>query len=638
MYQSSLVNVKTYNMMKKIIPMILAMLFAMTTIGQTVKIVDVTSGPDNIGVDIDFSGFTENITTVTFHFDYDLDLLAYTHFTNLESGGVPILNPESEYGFAFNWNAPDINNGVAINGTFITLHFDYVGAFTNTLNFVLSPSDKCEIGNIQAVPFNTNWENGTIYPIYENHGQLKIGSAVDDGTQVSLPVKIEGNPSYTFFESITDMSLYIGYDPAQLTYLGLGDNVFGFTDGYDNGKLSLLWNETGGEDFSAETTLFNLLFAYNGGGDASVEFLSGSVVRNQALPQPILNVNFQSGGVVQNPNLAQQAKLGTFAACEHFEVEIPVTFEGMPTNLGAFDLVIEFDPQVITYSHLNSVSTNLSGTFSTGVNVDGNVLTVEWLNANNTNDLNGLLFNIVFQFQYDPNVTYDPMPDFNSAVSFVGGSIIRTTANDPVPTFFENGSVIHARILNIEVLLEGLYLSDGLMRAAQKSSAGNDPQWAADIADVISVQLRNASNYADIVWSDDVFLSTTGEASVVVPFEYGDPYWLTIKHRTHLETVSNVTITLDACETDYNFFDAKENAYGENQKFLEQLLTGKEYYGIFVGDLDDSGEVDIDDIGLVISLFGQEGYTASDVDGTGEVDIDDTGKAVGNFGREIETP
>ncbi len=636
MYQSSLVNEKTYNMMKKIIPMIVAILFAMTTIGQTVKIQDVTSGPANIAVDIDFSDFPgtpEEIGAITLKFGYDLDLLTYTGYSNFNWGAHPLISPNNNQIFMISWAEW---TGQLIDGTFITLHFDYIGGFTNTFSF---DTNGCEITDTTGLAFDVTYIDGIVSPIQEAHGYMQIASVVDDGSQVSLPVKIWGNPSYTFFESINDMSLYIGFDPAQLTYLGLSNNTtYGFIAGYDGDMLSLAWENVGGIDFSSETVLFNIEFEYNGGGDATVEFLPGSIVENWDLPQPILNVQYEGGAVIQDPTLVQRALVGDVYVCDDFEVEVPVTFEGMPTNLGAFDLVFEFDPEVITYSHLNSISTNLSGVFSAGVNVDGNFLTVEWLNANNTNDLNGLLFNIVFQFQYDPNVTYDPMPDFNSAVSFVGGSIIRTTANDPVPTFFENGSVIHARILNIEVLLEGLYLSDGLMRAAQKSSAGNDPQWDADIADVISVQLRNASNYADIVWSDDVFLSTTGEATVVVPFEYGDPYWLTIKHRTHLETVSNVTITLDACETDYNFFDAKENAYGENQKFLEQLLTGKEYYGIFVGDLDDSGEVDIDDIGLVISLFGQEGYTASDVDGTGEVDIDDTGKVVGNFGREIETP
>jgi hypothetical protein len=71
------------------------------------------------------------------------------------------------------------------------------------------------------------------------------------------------------------------------------------------------------------------------------------------------------------------------------------------------------------------------------------------------------------------------------------------------------------KTLNLtSVLLEGLYDGSGTMRQAWNESG---PQWPAGIADKIKVELHDAANYGNIIYTEtNISLNTTGTAVVTV--------------------------------------------------------------------------------------------------------------------------
>ncbi|MEI6750000.1 MAG: hypothetical protein WCM93_12640, partial [Bacteroidota bacterium] len=93
-----------------------------------------------------------------------------------------------------------------------------------------------------------------------------------------------------------------------------------------------------------------------------------------------------------------------------------------------------------------------------------------------------------------------------------------------------------SKILNLtSVFPEGLYAGGGTLNQAFDE---NGPHWPAGVADHITVELHNAASYGTIAYSADVALSTTGAATLTVPADRNGSYYITIKHRNSLETVS----------------------------------------------------------------------------------------------------
>ena len=79
------------------------------------------------------------------------------------------------------------------------------------------------------------------------------------------------------------------------------------------------------------------------------------------------------------------------------------------------------------------------------------------------------------------------------------------------------------------------------MRQAMDDSGAH---WPEGIADHISVELHNSSNYSSIEFAiNDIELTTSGTASVTVPAAYSGLYYITIKHRNHIETTTALPVS-----------------------------------------------------------------------------------------------
>ncbi len=169
------------------------------------------------------------------------------------------------------------------------------------------------------------------------------------------------------------------------------------------------------------------------------------------------------------------------------------------------------------------------------------------------------------------------------------------------------------------VLLEGLYIGGGTMRQALGESG---PQWPAGIADHITVELHNSASYSTIEFTaTDVELTTNGSAIITIPAQYSDSYYITIKHRNHIETVSAVPVIFTNAAVTYSF-DDQAQAFGNN---LKDIVPGSGYFAIYGGDINHDGYVDSGDYPFVIndSFNYLSGYINTDLNGDGWIDSGD---------------
>ncbi len=179
------------------------------------------------------------------------------------------------------------------------------------------------------------------------------------------------------------------------------------------------------------------------------------------------------------------------------------------------------------------------------------------------------------------------------------------------------------KVLTLTAFLEGLYDGNGMMHPAMDE---NGTHWGATIADKITVELHDAANYPNIIYSDgNILLNTNGSASVTIPGIHNGSYYITIKHRNSIETLSAVPISFLMASIGFSF-DAQSKAYGSN---LLQTTDGR--WVVFGGDANQDGIIDGSDLSIIENLasMAATGYLPEDVNGDGLIDASDL-SIVGN--------
>jgi hypothetical protein len=168
----------------------------------------------------------------------------------------------------------------------------------------------------------------------------------------------------------------------------------------------------------------------------------------------------------------------------------------------------------------------------------------------------------------------------------------------------------------VRVFLEGFYNSDA--DAMNNTQNETSDQFMGTIADAITVELHSPENYVNIAYTySNIYLNQNGWAAIYVPLS--GVYYLTIKSRNHIETVSATTLDM-AGSSSYDFTTAADKAYGNNQKLLESGV-----YGFYSSDVNEDGMVNLLDISSVQLkvLTISTGYLTEDINGNGVVNLID---------------
>jgi hypothetical protein len=202
------------------------------------------------------------------------------------------------------------------------------------------------------------------------------------------------------------------------------------------------------------------------------------------------------------------------------------------------------------------------------------------------------------------------------------GAFVPPITVSNMSTYFIDGFIdIMAlfKTLNLTLFLEGLYTSGSMMNQSQ-GSAGN--QFPGDTADEIKVELHSSvpGQYATVVYSaSNVNLSAAGQASVSIPSTFMGSYYVTIRHRNSITTVSASPISFAGDIITWNFSTSAEMAYGNRLRNIGGI------YVLYGGDVNQDGVIDTNDfIGVDNDSFNYAtGYLDTDVDGDGVIDTRD---------------
>ncbi len=174
------------------------------------------------------------------------------------------------------------------------------------------------------------------------------------------------------------------------------------------------------------------------------------------------------------------------------------------------------------------------------------------------------------------------------------------------------------KTLNLtSVLLQGLYNGGGTMKIAYDEYGIH---WIDGSADHITVELHDAGNYNTVVYVDsDVPLNINGTATVIIPAAHNGSYYITIKHRNSIETVSANPVSFSGSTINQSF-GTPASVFGGNLIQLPDLR-----YAIFGGDVNQDDIIDLGDSSPVDNqaAVAGSGYIPEDINGDGLVDLSD---------------
>lgn len=160
------------------------------------------------------------------------------------------------------------------------------------------------------------------------------------------------------------------------------------------------------------------------------------------------------------------------------------------------------------------------------------------------------------------------------------------------------------------------------------------------VVDWVLVELRNDTSAASSVFKRAAFITADGyivdldgTSPVVFNGISSSNYYIVLRHRNHLSIMSANKILLSGTSSLYDFTQSKASAYGNDLAAL-----GNNKYGMYAGDGDANGSVNILDYSSVGNNLFQAGYKMGDLDMNGIINILDYGKTNQNLLKFSKVP
>lgn len=172
--------------------------------------------------------------------------------------------------------------------------------------------------------------------------------------------------------------------------------------------------------------------------------------------------------------------------------------------------------------------------------------------------------------------------------------------------------------VNITAIPDGMY------------DSGNN---RLNIKDSVRVYLRESfAPYNAVDSAIGILDSITFTAPVIFNRALTGNYYIEVKHRNSLETLSNPINYTVAINTNYDFTSSVSQAYGNNMNLKNSKAC------IYSGDINQDGFINGNDFTFYSGQFGSSGYLVSDLNGDGVVNGNDFTIFSNNFGKSTIHP
>ncbi len=582
-------------------------------------------GEVNVPITVDFSGIIGGVSSFNFIIGYDNTLLTFQEIQNAVLSPV-IVETISSSSISVSWINPG-STGSTLNGKLLDLHFAFQGGYSN-IHFY---TETCEMGDNNALDVNASYTDGWVSQDAGTIVQVMAGTLeATAGGQVDVPVIVQN------FDNVGSFDYYITFDPLVLEFVSLGAINSSIANGtlesnvITGNTLGINWISVAGVTLADDTKLFDIRFNFTGNqstltfdpnncsmSDISANTLYAEYTNGLVTEDIPLDISVTIADVLEQPG----------------SVNVPVTTNGF-SGIGTFDFEIEFDPTTLSFVDLASELTDLDNYGELLFNNVGNKIFIAW--NLDTPAPPGAPTGLVMD---------DGEKLFDLTFTYLGGASDLTfnTSGCSVSDFdlqlldvsFLSGSVKGGIDVTLNLFLEGLYnAATGQMNKAKDNVSGSVvDKFPGTVADTISVELHSSTSYGTTVCKIyGVQLNQNGTASFSIPSEYSSSYYITVKHRNHIATVSGTAQSFASTQINFSYTTGAANAFGSN---LMQVASG--VYGIYLGDVNHDGSVDINDSGPVIIAVrsGSVGYILTDINGDGYVDINDSGPVINNVRNGI---
>lgn len=587
-----------------------------------------TPGPLNIPLHVDFSMVSEGVSSFTLVIEYESSVLSFGGINNITD---PIFNnitvdPVSN-GISLSW-LNQTPTGSQINDKLLDLSFNYTGG-NCLLTFPVAQGLYPAIGDNLGIDVSANYTNGSIS---QNPASICSVSAQtvtgEIGSIIYVPITVEN------FNNIGAFDFHFDFDPLALSFIEITDITTlpsgNISYNSSNGALGVTWSTAAnGQALNLQSgVLFKLKFNYLSG--------ASDIIFNEALSEVSdidlnnKNISYENGSVSQAIVYTAAAAIGNITSPLASMASVPVVVNGF-TNLGAIELRIVMNTACLSFISIENKHPALTANGQFVSNVLGQNLNISWYS---TSTISGATIPPGEKL-FDIQVNYI---DGAASLSFDTEICDIVDYNfNPIYVNYTNGGVSEQTFTNLhlKLFLEGLW-ENGQMNKSLDFIAGTGltDKYEGTIADLVSIELHENTNYSTIIYTaSNIELLQDGTANIEIPLNYNGSYYLTIKHQNHLETVSSSPISLANNPASYDFTSNAASAYGNN---LVELQTG--VYGIYTGDVDQNGVVNVTDRALVdIQIYNLvQGYVDFDVDRNGTMNVTDRAKVDCNIYNNIE--
>ena len=212
--------------------------------------------------------------------------------------------------------------------------------------------------------------------------------------------------------------------------------------------------------------------------------------------------------------------------------------------------------------------------------------------------------------------------------------------------------------LNIKILLEGPFnngsmstnlLTNGYISLSQPYNQGpwnykgteSVSSIPSGVVDWVLLELRSGTASSTLVSRKAAFVKNNGsvvdlDGVSMVSFNgiSAGNYYIVVHHRNHLAVMSANAVTLSSNSTLYDFTTSSSKAYGTDP--MADLGGGK--WGLYAGDSDRNGTVNVLDYGNVVNFLFDTGYKSGDLDLNGVINVLDYSKTNNNLFKSSQVP